>query len=158
MVTRIIKIVVFTAVFVAMINPDVSNAGYCAPTGCPPKVTYAAPFPGPGPMPGMGMPGPVMGPAPSGCVPSCPPPCPPPACGPSMSSGFNPLTALFSVVALPFKLIGSCFASQQDCMPPMCPPPGCMPMCGPPPNCGPQPIVKCKPPRNAMLGHGPMGY
>jgi hypothetical protein len=154
MVTRIFYSVLCLAIIMAFTNPGISEAAYCGPNGCAP-VNFRAPAPGPMPMP-MPVPGPAMGPAPMGCLPNCPPPCPPPACGPTMGSGFNPLSAIFSVIAFPFKLIGGAFSNRQECAPMMCPPPGCMPMCMP--NCGPQPITKCKAPKRAAFAPGPMGY
>ncbi len=150
MVTRILYVVALFAALLVLAAPVVSNASYCGPSGCAPRYPMQAPA--------MAMPGPptVMGPAPMACMPSCPPPCAPPPCGPQVS-GFNPLSAVFSVITLPFRLIGGAFSSRQSCQPAFCPPPGCMPMC-PPPMCGPQPIAKCKPVKSSRMGAPMMAY
>lgn len=133
--------------------PDASAvaASQCGPTGiCPPvRVPVARPMMAPG-MPMMPPPGvPMMsGPGPMKCMPNCPPPCPPPACAPpACGGGFNPLSAIASVVTLPFRLIGEAVSKARSCGPPPCPPGGYMPMqppCGPMPVCVP-PVVKCRP-------------
>jgi hypothetical protein len=129
------------------LSPSVALASQCGPTGiCPPvKVPVARPMPMM-PPPGVPM---MAGPGPMQCMPNCPPPCPPPACAPpACEGGFNPLSAIASVVTLPFRLIGQAVSKNRSCGPPPCPPAGCyMPM---PPPCGPMPVcvppaVKCRP-------------
>lgn len=158
MVTRILYLLLTLAVLMALANPAASSAAYCGPMGCPPpKVAFNGPVPAPAPMPALSMPGPVCRPAPMACMPNCAPTCAPPTCGPSTGCGFNPVSAIFSVIAFPFKLIGGIFSGRQDCRPAMCPPPCCMPMMSMP-DCGPAPITKCKPAGRAAMAPGPMGY
>jgi hypothetical protein len=150
MVTRI-----FTAVLCLVVMTSLpAMASYCGPMGCPPQKDMAPPMPGFQPMPmqaAMPVPGPMMG------APNCPPPCPPPMCGPKQGDGFNPLSAIFSVITFPFRLLGG--LSSNNCQP-MCPPPSCVPMCAP--QCGPPPITKCKPEglpkRASAVKYSPMGY
>jgi hypothetical protein len=139
MVTRILRKVLLSAALLLFVFSSVAQASYCAPNACPPPQVVTR-----GPI--MSMPAPPMAPMPCGppmsCAPAmnCPPPCPPPCptvCGPSMN-GFNPLSAIFSVLTLPFRLI----SARANYQPAMCAPP-CMPM--PVPECGPQPISKVKP-------------
>jgi hypothetical protein len=168
-------VLVAIAVAAFATNPAISLGSYCGPDGCPPfRVQVGAP--------GMPMTGPAMaGPRPmaamQGCAPACPPPCPPmkcpppcppPACGPPACpppsckppcEGFNPLSAIFNLVTLPFRLFSG--GAGQGCEPP-CAPPACMPMMASP--C-PPPIAKCKPekgygyaPAAPMRAMRPMGY
>lgn len=123
---------------------------------CPPNVVPVGP--------GFVTTGPSMAmPRPMNCGPACPPPCPPPCaptmCEPSCDTGFSPLSAVWGMVSLPFRMIGGLFSSRKDCCAaPMCAPSCCMPML--PPPCGPMcaPITKCKPARmpRAVSHHAPM--
>ena len=131
-----------------------ANAVQCGPTGaCPPlKVPVGKPA-----MFGHGPAGPVhpvpfgppmmSGAKPMPCLPNCPPACPPPTCAPTAcEGGFNPLSAIFSAVTLPFRLIGEAISRSRSCQPPACPPGGFYPM--QPPGCAPvcaPPAVKCRP-------------
>ena len=165
MVLRI-TVIVAIALAVFATNPAISLGSYCGPDGCPPLRVQVRgpgmPMPGPamaGPRPMAGMPG--CAPAcPPPCPPmKCPPPCPPPACPPPSCKppceGFNPLSAIFNLVTLPFRL----FSGGAGCEQPPCPPPACMPMMASP--C-PPPIAKCKPERGyapvPMKAMRPMGY
>lgn len=147
MVTRILRKVMLSAALLIIVFSSVAQGSYCAPNACPPPQVVSR-----GPI--MSMPAPPMapmpcGPAPMSCGPAmnCPPPCPPPCptvCGPSMN-GFNPLSAIFSVLTLPFRLISGQVSARANYQPACCPPP-CMPM--PVPDCGPQAISKVKPTAN----------
>lgn len=137
-----------------------SQAAHCGPDFCAPPMKapmYGKPGAGMSPLPlGAPMGGPAMaGPRPMAGY--CAPPCAPPACEPAVG-GFNPISALFSAITFPFRLIGSAFTKRQGCEPPTCMPAGCVPMM---PPCGPPPIAKCKPgamPRPAAFGYSPMGH
>ncbi len=155
MVVRLICIgLVLAFPFVAMGS---AQASPCGPQMCaPPLKVPVYGRPGMPPMP----PGPMMaGPAMAGPrpLPGCLPPCPPPACGLN-EGGFNPASALFSVITFPFRVIAGIFSKRQSCEPPMCMPSGCAPMM---PPCGPPPVTKCKPgPMHGgtAYGYSPMGY
>lgn len=145
MVARILSLVVCLSVVLAVTNPIPAIAAYCGPTGCPPQKIPVYP-----PMPAF--PAAKIGPAPMSCMPNClpacPPPCPPPGYGPPPGTGFNPLSAIFSAITLPFRLIAGAM-NRGNYQPPMyCPPPGCMPMCAPP-------ATKVKPGKRAAYG-GPV--
>jgi hypothetical protein len=155
MVVRIFSLLVclFLVLLVAGIAATV-NAAQCGPTGvCPPlrvPVGKHAMFgPGPaGPIPSAPFGPPMMsGAKPMPCLPNCPPACPPPTCAPpACRGGFNPLSAIFSAVTLPFRLIGEAIFKSRSCQPPACPPGGFYPM--QPPGCAPvcaPPAVKCRP-------------
>lgn len=137
-----------SAVFAAHGGPMPQAAPLMVPVygAAPPPRPFA-----PGNMPGPAMAAPrVMGPA------ACAPPmCPPPACAPPCE-GFNPLSALVSIVTLPFKLIGGAVSSLKPCPQPTCMPMGYVPMappsCGPPVNVGP---AKC---RAGLASRNSYGY
>ena len=155
MVVRIVSLCVCLCLvgLVAGHNATV-NAAQCGPAAmCPPlKVPVGKPAMfglGPaGPMPPVPFGPPMMsGGKPMPCMPNCPPACPPPMCGPpACEGGFNPFSAIFSAVTLPFRLIGQALSGSRGCQPPPCPPggyypmqaPGCAPVCAPP-------AVKCRP-------------
>ncbi len=154
MVVRLICIGIVLAFPFFLIGAAQANP--CGPEMCaPPLKVPVYGRPGMMPMqPGAPMPGPAMaGPRPAGCL----PPCPMPACGPD-EGGFNPISALFSAITFPFRMIGSAFSKRQSCEPPTCMPAGCAPMMAP---CGPPPVTKCKPgpmQKGAAYGYSPMGY
>lgn len=133
-----------SAILAVLAVPLFAAHGIPAPTAVPLKVPVYGPagYPPPGaPTP---MAAPVMAaPRPMMAAPMCPPPCAPPVCGPTTGVGFSPLSALVSVVTLPFRIIGGAVSSLRGCGPAACPPVGCAPMM--PPGCGPMPPVKCKP-------------
>ncbi len=151
------------------LNVPVAQAAYRGPARgvpmCAPQVVPVGP--------GFVTTGPAMAmPRQMSCMPACPPPCPPqcgpmmcqPPCGPTMcqppcDTGFSPLSAVWGMVTLPFKMIGGLFASKRTCdAAPMCPSSYCMPML--PPPCGPvcAPVTKVKRPRmpRAAYRHAPM--
>ena len=168
MVLRIAGITFMVVCVLFTLNAAVAQAAYPGPAGPP----MGAPTYGPSTIvpvgPGFVTSGPAMAmPRSMSCAPACPPPCPPP-CGPAMcappcQSGFNPLSAVWGMVCLPFKFIGGLFNSRQACQDaPMCPPQCCMPML--PPACGPAcppPITKVKQRRmmmpRAASHHAPVG-
>jgi len=158
MVVRTVCLCLVGVLFLAASAAFATHGGPM-PTAAPLMVPVYGSAPPPPPfaartMPGAAMAAPrVMGPA------ACSPPmCPPPACAPAYG-GFNPLSALVSVVTLPFKLIGGAVSALRPCPQPVCMPAGYVPMappsCGPPMNVGP---AKCKPglaSRNTY-GYAPM--
>jgi hypothetical protein len=154
MVLRIVGIASVVVCVLLTLNVAVAQAAYRGPVpgGMPGSVPTCGPSVVPV-GPGFVTTGPAMAmPRPMSCMPACPPPCPP-SCGPAMceppcETGFSPLSAVWGMVSLPFKLIGGIFGGKRDCgAVPMCPPSCCMPML--PPPCGPvcAPITKVKPAR-----------
>lgn len=154
MVLRSLSIAIGFALLVAAIGPAVTHAAYCGPDGNCVPLKVRVPMSGPAMVPpgsGQLLGAPAMaGPRPLSCMPACPPqcppPCPPPSCEPSCGTGFNPLSAVVGMVALPFKLIGNMVSRFRGCDTPSCAPGCCVPMMPPPcmPMCAP-PVAKCKP-------------
>jgi hypothetical protein len=155
MVVKMFSLLVCLSVVLAVAGiAATANAAQCGPAGCPPlKVPVGKPAifgPGPaGPMPPVPFGPPMMsGAKQMPCMPNCPPACPPPTCAPppACEGGFNPLSAIFSAVTLPFRLIGGAISKARSCEPPACAPGGFYPM--QPPGCAPvcaPPAVKCRP-------------
>ena len=157
MVVRITSICVGIALILLTVGTTVSVASYCGPDpGCTPvKVQVRGPgmpcgvpaMAGPRPMPGMAS-------CPPPCPPQqmCPPPCPPPSCAPppcppptcEQRGCFNPLSCVFDLLALPFRIFGwgSGGCEQQACAPPCMPMPSCAPPCAP--------VAKVKPPKGGF--------
>ncbi len=157
MVARITSICVGISLILLTVGTTVSVASYCGPDpGCPPvKVQVRGPgmpcgvpaMAGPRPMPGMAS-------CPPPCPPQqmCPPPCPPPSCAPppcpppmcEQRGCFNPLSCVFDLLALPFRIFGwgSGGCEQQACAPPCMPMPSCAPPC--------PPVAKVKPPKGGF--------
>jgi hypothetical protein len=157
MVARITSICVVIALILLTVGSTVSVASYCGPdAGCPPvKVQVRGPgmmaYGGPAMAPPRSMPG--MAGCPPPCPPQmCPPPCPPPSCAPppcpppmcEQRGCFNPLSCVFDLLALPFRLFGygSGGCDQQACAPPCMPMPSCAPPC--------PPVAKVKPPKGGF--------
>jgi hypothetical protein len=152
MVLRIAGCALVMVCALFILNVAAVHAAYPGPVpgGMPP----AAPGYGPSTVvpvgPGFVMSGPSMAmPRSMSCAPACPPPCPPPCappmCEPPCATSFNPLSAVWGMVAMPFKVIGGLFGTKQACNEmPMCAPSCCTPML--PPTCGPvcAPITKVK--------------
>lgn len=168
MVLRIASSALVVLSLFLIFNVAVVQAAYPGPApACPPPTVVPV-------GPGFVTSGPAMAmPRPMSCAPACPPPCPPPCapacpppCGPAMceppcQTGFSPMSAVWGIVSLPFKLIGGIFSNRQACNEmPACPPSCCVPML--PPPCGPvcAPITKVKPqrrmPSRAAAHHAPM--
>ena len=155
MVARTVCLCLVASLFLAVSAAFAAHGGPM-PTAAPLMVpVYGSPPPprafGPGAMPGPAMAAPrVMGPAP--CA---PPMCAPPACGPASCEGFNPLSALVSIVTLPFRVIGGAVSALRPCPQPTCMPAGYVPMappsCGPPMNVGP---TKCRPGLASRTNYG----
>jgi len=59
---------------------------------------------------------------------NCPPALPRPSRRASDSPPSGPLSALFSVVSFPFRMLSGASAKEPDYQPPVCPPPLCAPM------------------------------
>jgi hypothetical protein len=171
MVLRIVGIAVLMTCVLLALHGAPAQAAYRGPAG---GVPFNSPAPGPNVVPvgpGFVVAGPAMAmPRPMSCMPACPPPCAPgcpppcmppcgpPSCAPDCQPGFNPLSAVWGMVSLPFKLIGGMFSSKKDCdIPLMCPPSCCMPML--PPQCAAcPPVAKVKAPKGprAAYRHVPM--
>jgi hypothetical protein len=151
MVARIICACLSFLLLIAFTGPITALADYPRP------VKWAAPA-GPAMVPASPYAAPLMvGPGPAANASNVMPPCPPPPYRLPAGCSFNPLSAVVSVLTLPFRLLGSAVTGlgrhrAQPCVPVQyMPMPQCLPPC-------PQPMAKCRPVGmpTAAYGNAPM--
>lgn len=145
------RAVIFCVVLVFVFITVGSAWAYHGPGGA--EVPLRVPPPGPkfasGPPPPpvgfqMAPPRPMIhAPGPPLCLPACEPPRP----------GFRPLAALYGLVSLPFRFLGSLCARGESSEPAGCHPQAFAPMGPPVPPMGPPPVAKCR--AQALPPHQP---